>query len=92
MKYAITELEIALDVRTTNEPINRARGDIAQADLEKESAADIRHAIRLLKGARRIKNALDMLGLALVEHGHKWQPEERDSYEKASRILANVPH
>ena len=88
---SIIELELALDVRVTNEPINRARGNHAQADAEKESAADLRRALKILKGAKRIKNALDMLGLALTEHGHKWQPEERASYEKASRILANVP-
>ena len=90
MKHAITELEIALNVLMTHEPISRARGDHAQADLEKESAADIRQAIKLLKGAKRIKNALDMLGLALTEHGHTLQPEEQASYEEASRILANT--
>ena len=50
LMHAITELEIALDVRVTNEPINRARGDLAQADLEKDSATEFRRALKILKG------------------------------------------
>lgn len=51
MQAAITQLEIALDVLVTNEPINRERGDIEQADLEARSAAEIRQAIDVLKAA-----------------------------------------
>lgn len=51
MQAAITQLEIALDVLVTNEPINRERGDIEQADLEARNAAEIRQAIDVLKAA-----------------------------------------
>lgn len=30
-----------------------------------------------------ILKALDVLGLALVDHNHQWTPEERQLYEKA---------
>ena len=49
MKYAITQLEISLETLVTNEPINRAAGNIAQADLEAEGIADLRKAIAVLK-------------------------------------------
>ena len=49
MKAAIIELEIALDVLTTNEPINRAEGKIEQADSEASKAAEISKAIACLK-------------------------------------------
>lgn len=51
MKAAITELEISLITLVTNEPINRARGDTEQADLEARSAAEIRQALAVLRAA-----------------------------------------
>lgn len=51
MKAAIAELEIALETMETNEPINRASGDIEQADLEAANAADYRQALAVLKAA-----------------------------------------
>lgn len=49
MSAAITQLEIALDIVTTNEPINRAEENVAQADLELANAADYKKAIEVLK-------------------------------------------
>jgi len=46
---AIAQLEVALDVVVTNEPINRERGDIEQADLERRNAEQFRRAIEVLK-------------------------------------------
>ena len=37
---------------------------------------------------KAILDALDMLGLALAEHGHVWTPEERAAYEKAVKIAS----
>jgi hypothetical protein len=49
MNAAITQLEVTLDVLETNEPINRAEGNIAQADLEATNAAEIRDALGVLR-------------------------------------------
>ena len=46
--HAITILEQALEVAETNEPINRASGNFAQADLELEVADDINAALDCL--------------------------------------------
>jgi len=51
MKASIDQLKIALEVCETNEPINRARGDESQADLEASNAADFRQAIAILEAA-----------------------------------------
>lgn len=48
---AVTTLQIALDMYTNNEPIHRAEGNEAQADLCARYAADIREALRLLGAA-----------------------------------------
>lgn len=45
MKNAIERLKISLAVVENNEPINRARGDIAQADLEAQEATAFRLAL-----------------------------------------------
>lgn len=49
MKHVIAQLEINLDVMTTNEPINRNRGDEDQANLEAVTASEIRQALAILK-------------------------------------------
>lgn len=51
MKAAITQLEISLDTLETNEPINREKGNSAQAELEATSAAEIRQALAILRAA-----------------------------------------
>lgn len=40
-------------------------------------------------GKRRaiIRDALDRLGLALVEHGHVWTNDERRLYEQAASLV-----
>lgn len=52
MKHAISQLEINLEVVETNEPINRANGNIDQADLELECAKEFREAIEILKNGQ----------------------------------------
>ena len=37
-----------------------------------------------------IIKALDKLGLALVEHNHKWTAEERRLYERAILLLSPI--
>lgn len=49
---AVVELEIALDVVKTNEPINRKEGDIEQANLEKSNAKAFELAIDVLNQAK----------------------------------------
>lgn len=49
MQAAIVELEQALETAETNEPINRAEGNIEQADLEAANAIEFRHALAALK-------------------------------------------
>jgi len=49
MKAAIKYLEQTLEMLMANEPINRARGDIGQADLEARDAAEIRDALAYLR-------------------------------------------
>jgi hypothetical protein len=46
---AVVALEVALDTLTTNEPINRADGKSAQAELEARSAAEMKTALELLR-------------------------------------------
>lgn len=46
---AVATLEVALDVLKTNEPINRAEGNMEQANLEARNAADIERALKLLR-------------------------------------------
>lgn len=53
MQAAITELEIALETLEINEPINRAEGNTAQADLEGSRAAEIRQALAVLNAATK---------------------------------------
>jgi hypothetical protein len=48
---AVAELERALDVVATNEPINRAEGNIDQANLEAEVSGSIKEAIGILSEA-----------------------------------------
>lgn len=35
----------------------------------------------------RLREALDLLGVALVGHGHTWSPEERTAYDRAVRAI-----
>lgn len=49
MQAAITQLEISLQVLENNEPINRAAGNIEQADLEARNATEYRQALSILK-------------------------------------------
>lgn len=51
MQAAIIHLSIALETMETNEPINRARGNNEQADLEARNASEIRQALAVLKAA-----------------------------------------
>lgn len=52
MDYAIAELERALGVLENNEPINRAEGNLEQADLEADGARDIRAALGVLRAPK----------------------------------------
>ena len=49
MNAAIVELEIKLEILEINEPINRAEGNIEQADTEAANASEIRQALAVLK-------------------------------------------
>lgn len=51
MQAAINELEIYLEILETNEPINRAEGNIDQADSEKQNAIEVRAALDKLRSA-----------------------------------------
>lgn len=51
MNAAINELEIVLSTLENNEPINRAEGNIDQADLEHANATEIRTALGVLRAA-----------------------------------------
>jgi hypothetical protein len=52
---AIEALKIDLDTVVTNEPINRKRGDLPQANLEKRNAKSYRAAIDLIGKAIKRK-------------------------------------
>lgn len=45
---AITILEIAYNIMTNNAPINRAKGNIEQADMEDANAEQIKTALEIL--------------------------------------------
>lgn len=51
MKSAIAILENSLEALAANEPINRAEGNLGQADLEAANASEVRQAIAVLQSA-----------------------------------------
>jgi len=51
MEHAIAVLQMSIDTCETNEPINRAAGNDAQADLEAATAEQCRRAIAVLQVA-----------------------------------------
>lgn len=51
MNAAQSLLQNAIEVMETNEPINRAEGHIAQADLEADNAQEYRDALATLQAA-----------------------------------------
>jgi hypothetical protein len=51
VQAGIVVLEIALNTLVTNEPINRAEGNVEQADLEVKNAAEIRAALSILRAS-----------------------------------------
>lgn len=55
MQAAISQLEIYLEILETNEPINRAEGKFAQADLEKQNAIEVREALKFLNSAKHVR-------------------------------------
>lgn len=79
MTHAIAELQARLETLKTNEPINRAEGNIAQADLERDAIADILEAISILTAASKPTTFLDRL---LVE--------KRDLAAKIEKLAAFV--
>ena len=54
MQAAIDYLNLQLEVLETNAPINERKGDLAQAALERNHAAQIRDALTLLINAKHI--------------------------------------
>lgn len=56
MKAAITQLEISLAVLETNEPINRKEGHQAQANLEAQSAVEIKQALHILRAVDSVND------------------------------------
>lgn len=48
MKHVLVIIENALNVAVNNEPINRAEGNIEQADLELVVAEECRKALTLI--------------------------------------------
>ncbi len=52
MNYAITQLEIALEVAENNAPIQEADGNLEQAALNRQVAKDCKEAIKALKFER----------------------------------------
>jgi hypothetical protein len=73
MKTAIEQLQICLDVLTTNEPIHRAAGNIEQADYEASSIIEISDAITVLKSVNDLESPPAILGAI-------YQPTEEASW------------
>lgn len=74
--HAIATLQNALWTVVNNEPINRAEGNIAQADLEAEAAASFRDALAKLGAAPELDSADD----EDFDEDAEWEatPEEDD--------------
>ena len=76
---AITQLEIAKDVMVNNEPINRAEGNIEQADLERANAENLDLALDILYRPENLqeltlselKGAIAMQAAVVVSDG-RW--------------------
>lgn len=43
-----------------------------------------------LENLYTLQEALDLLGVALAEHGHTWSVEERTAYDKATGIIGKA--
>jgi hypothetical protein len=49
MRTAIEYLKITLEILKTNEPINRAEGNITQADMEAHDITELQRVIEYLE-------------------------------------------
>lgn len=49
MRTAIEYLKITLEILKTNEPINRAEGNLSQADMEKHDIGELERVIGYLE-------------------------------------------
>ena len=54
MNAAINTLTIALEILEINEPINRERGNVEQAELEAANAVEMREALAILRGEKSL--------------------------------------
>lgn len=65
---AVTALEVARDVAATNEPINRAEGNIEQADLEAKTVEQIDNALETLKNDAMEAASVGEVGEAAISN------------------------
>lgn len=82
VEAAISELERALDVAENNEPINRENGNVAQANLEAETADSLKAAIEVLSEA-----AIDITYRAVDDMFTVFYPNTKAG-EEAWKIIA----
>lgn len=58
-----------------------------------ETPTHLQATIELDEGDwQSVADALDMLGVALANHGHVWTPEERVTYQKAVHACMDGLH
>lgn len=94
MKHVITELEIALDTARNNEPLHRAEGNIAQADLCAARIPELEEAIATLKFAGLVASTTEDVAAYLYSAftcGASLPPVPWDDFVKAgneSRVAA----
>jgi len=72
-----------------NEPVSDSYKLLLVSEAGTDDIAVLAAAMRLHAKKDEILKAVDMLGVALADHGHQWTPEERAGYEAATRILRN---
>lgn len=72
-----------------NEPVSDSYKLLLVSEAGTDDIAMLSAAMRLHNRKAEILRTVDMLGVALADHGHQWTPEERAGYEAATRILRN---
>lgn len=71
------------------EPVSDPYKLLLVSEAGTDDIAVLSAAMRLHDKKGEILKTVDMLGVALADHGHQWTPEERAGYEAATRILRN---
>lgn len=78
-----------MSIQHQPEPVSDPYKLLLVSEAGTDDIAVLAAAMRLYNRKADILKTVDMLGVALADHGHQWTTEERAGYEAATRILRN---